>query len=62
MFLLLSVSDNCRLCQDMREREARPTAGSSTSYSGSSKTHLDEHGRRKTIKPDSYFSDEDASD
>ena len=24
--------------------------------------HLDESGRRKTIKPDSYFSDEDASD
>lgn len=54
----------------MREREI----GSSASYAGASTAfsdggrepgylkHLDQSGKRKTIKPDSYFSDEDASD
>lgn len=49
--------DCCSLCQDMREYEA----GSSSRRHGAV-SHLDELGKRKTIKPDSYFSDEDASD
>ena len=53
----------------MREREFT-AYGRATGPSGSSGftegpgylKHLDEFGKRKTIKPDSYFSDEDASD
>ena len=52
----------------MRERELTSyggAAGSSSFTEGSGSgyhIHLDEFGKRKTIKPDSYFSDEDASD
>lgn len=68
----------CRLCHEMKERElitsvshASMEAGfagpSSASFPGGAvgsdyRKHLDEFGKRKTIKPDSYFSDEDASD
>lgn len=48
------------LCQDMREPEGRLYG--SSSHGESSASRLDEFGKRKTIKPDSYFSDEDASD
>ena len=59
-----------RLCHDMREREVGSMSSSAlgaASFTGSSGgsgcfQHLDEFGKRKTIKPDSYFSDEDASD
>ena len=47
----------CSLCQDMREYEV---GGPSRGAAGAS--HFDELGKRRTIKPDSYFSDEDASD
>ncbi len=46
------------LCQDMKEYEA---AGSSKAELTPS-IQLNEFGKRRTIKPDSYFSDEDASD
>ncbi len=41
----------------MREYKA---GSSSSGHVGVS--HLDELGKRRTIKPDSFFSDEDASD
>jgi len=44
----------------MREQEA-PSHHQST-LAPDYQRHLDEFGRRKTLKPDSYFSDEDASD
>ena len=68
--LIYPLSLFFRLVHDMREREI----GSSASYAGASAAfsdggrepgylkHLDQSGKRKTIKPDSYFSDEDASD
>lgn len=69
---VIVYSITCRLCQDMREVEFSSSApyanssvggGHSSSSSGPSYLkHLDEHGKRKTIKQDSYFSDEDASD
>ena len=50
----------------MRERELTSYGGASGSSSFTEGSgyhmHLDEFGKRKTIKPDSYFSDEDASD
>jgi hypothetical protein len=53
----------------MRERELTSYGGAAGSSGSSSFTggsgyskHLDEFGKRKTIKPDSYFSDEDACD
>ena len=55
-----------RLCHDMRERESSSSLAVASSSSGSMEPaylkHLDEFGKRKTIKQDSYFSDEDASD
>ena len=41
----------------MREYEAGGPSRRSAAAS-----HFDESGKRRTIKPDSYFSDEDASD
>ncbi len=54
LYLFLCYS----LCQDMKEYEA---AGSRQAEVTSS-SQLNEFGKRRTIKPDSYFSDEDASD
>ena len=57
-----------RLCHEMRERELIGSSSAATSASSGGSggpvyhKHLDEFGKRKTIKPDSYFSDEDASD
>lgn len=58
--LMLAVCFPYSLCQDMRENEGSYYGSSALSESSSS--HLDEFGKRKTIKPASYFSDEDASD
>ncbi|XP_064399788.1 zinc finger CCHC-type and RNA-binding motif-containing protein 1-like isoform X2 [Halichondria panicea] len=54
----LSLAQAISLCQDMKEYEA---AGSSKAELTPS-IQLNEFGKRRTIKPDSYFSDEDASD
>jgi U11/U12 small nuclear ribonucleoprotein SNRNP31 len=52
-----SLGQAIRHCQYMREREE------SQSHSGSAESHSHTDGRqRKQLKPDSYFSDEDASD
>ena len=53
----------CRLCQEMREHEAATQRSHRASGAGS---HSEQEqvllGKRKTIRPDAYFSDEDASD
>ena len=54
---VMLMCHGCRHCQHMREKEDSHPHSSSTS------SHL--HGndtQRKQLKPDSYFSDEDASD
>ena len=58
--ILVLVHILCRLCQEMREHDA--PSHSHPSPVADYQKHLDECGRRKTLKPDSYFSDEDASD
>ena len=52
--MLNSLLSNIRACQEMREQELLecPSHSSSTT----------EMGERKTLKPNAYFSDEDASD
>ena len=53
-----------RLCQEMREHE-EATLGRQWPHGASgSDSHgrSEQLGKRKTIRPDAYFSDEDASD